>query len=65
VPATLIEGLCEIMSRVHGMQAKDRDRTEAPVGIQAVVSDKAAVPEKAVGIDVKIKKPGPEDPVFL
>ncbi|MBW2245973.1 MAG: hypothetical protein JRF62_01995 [Deltaproteobacteria bacterium] len=45
------------MSREDGTQAEDRGRTEAPTGIQAVVSDKVAVPEKAVAIDGKMKLP--------
>jgi hypothetical protein len=53
------------MSRVHGTRAEDRGRTEVPVGIQAVVLDKAAVPEKAVGIDGKVKKAGSRGPGFL
>ena len=53
------------MSRAHGTQAEDQGRTEAPVGVQAVVLDKAAVPEKAVGIDGKIKKAGFEGPGFF
>jgi hypothetical protein len=65
VPATLPEELLAIMSREDGTQAVDRVRTEAPAGIQAEVPDKAAVPEKAVAIDGKIKKPGPEGPAFL
>jgi len=64
-PAPLNEGLCAIMSRVHGTQAEDRSRTEAPVGIHAVVLDKAAVQEKAVVIDGKVKKAGSIGPGFL
>jgi hypothetical protein len=41
------------MSRVNGTPAVDRGRTEAPAGIQAVVSEKAAVPEKDTGTDGK------------
>lgn len=52
------------MSRVDGTQAEDRGRTEAPAGIQAVVSDKAAVTEKAVVIDSKIRKTGSREPGF-
>ena len=53
------------MSRKDGTQAEDRVRTEAPAGIQAEVSDNAAVPEKAVAIDGNIKKPGPDGPAFF
>ena len=59
MPATLPEELLAIMSREDGTQAEDRVRTEAPAGIQA------EVPDKAVAIDGKIKKPGPEGPAFL
>jgi hypothetical protein len=52
------------MSRVAGTQAEDLGRTTAWVGIPAEVSDKAAAPERAVGIDGKTKKPGPLDPAF-
>ena len=52
------------MSRENGTQAEDLDRTEAPAGIQAVVSDKVAVPEKAVVINGKIKKTGSRGPDF-
>jgi DNA-binding beta-propeller fold protein YncE len=52
------------MSRVAGTQAEDRGRTEAPAGIQAVVSDKAAVSGKAVVIDGKIRKTGSRGPGF-
>jgi hypothetical protein len=53
------------MSRVHGTQAEDRDRTEAVAGIPAEGSDKAAAPGKAVGIDGKIKKSGSGGPGFF
>ncbi len=53
------------MSRVHGTLAEDQGRTEDPVGVQALVLDKAAVPEKAVGIDGKLKKSGSRGPGFL
>ena len=49
---------------MDGTQAKDRVGTEGPAGIQTVVSDKAAVPEKAVGIDGKVKEPDPKGPAF-
>jgi hypothetical protein len=52
------------MSRVAGTQAEDLGRTTAWVGIPAEVLDKAAAPERAVGIDGKTKKPGPKDPAF-
>ena len=52
------------MSRKDGTRAEDRGRTEAPAEIQAVVSDKVAVPEKAVVIDGKIKKTGSRGPGF-
>jgi hypothetical protein len=50
---------------VDGTQAKDRVGTEGPAGIRAVVLDTVAVPEKAVGIDGKIKKTGSRGPGFL
>ena len=65
MPATLPEELLAIMSRVDGTQAEDQVRTEVPAVIQAEVSDKAAVPEKVVAIDGKIKKPDPGGPAFL
>jgi hypothetical protein len=52
------------MIRGDGMQAEDRGRTETPAGIQAVGSDKAAVLEKAVVTDGKIKKTGSRGPGF-
>ncbi|MBW2055075.1 MAG: hypothetical protein JRI29_05165 [Deltaproteobacteria bacterium] len=52
------------MSREDGTQAEDRGRTEAPARIQAVVSDKAAVPGKAVVIEGKIRKTGSRGPGF-
>ena len=52
------------MSREDGTQVEDRGRTEVPVGIPAEVSDKAAVPGKAVVIDGKIRKTGSRGPGF-
>jgi hypothetical protein len=56
------------MSGADRIKAEDRVRAEAPAGNPAEVSDKAAVPVKAavtVGIDGKMKKPGPQDPAFF